>query len=120
MVDLEQEKQYREKHPQGSNPWDEIAGAMKVEREIYSPLTYAERMRGFNSELAQYARWIVRMAEEKSKPNGERLREYRDSALPSLEQKLFSSAPIYKNCETVVLGDSLAQTQETMSSGAAA
>jgi hypothetical protein len=120
MAEREQEKQYLEKHPQGSNPWDEIAGAMKVEREIYSPLTYVERMRGFNSELAQYARWLVRMAEEKSKPNGERLREYRDSALPSLEQKLFSSAPIYKNFETVLLADSLAQMQEALSADHAA
>ena len=78
---------------------------MTVEREIYPPLTYVERLRGFNSDLAQYARWIVRAAEEKPKPNGERLREYRDSALPSLEQKLFSSAPVYKNFETVLLGD---------------
>src|SRR5882672_328197 len=62
MAEREQEKQYREKHPQGTNPWDEIANAMKAEREIYNPLTYVERLRGFNSELAQYARWIVRTA----------------------------------------------------------
>jgi hypothetical protein len=120
MAEREQEKQYLEKHPQGSNPWDEIAGAMKVEREIYNPLTYVERLRGFNSELAQYARWLVRTAEEKSKPNGERLREYRDSALPSLEQRLFSSAPIYKNFETVLLADSLAQMQEALGADHAA
>ena len=51
-------------------------------------LTYVERMRGFSSDLAQYARNLVRAAEEKPKPNGDRLREYRDSALPSLEQEL--------------------------------
>ena len=114
MAEREQEKQYLEKHPQGPNPWQEIANAMKVEREIYYPLLYTERLRGFNSELAQFARWIVRATEEKSKPNGERLREYRDSALPSLEQRLFSSAPVYKNFETVTLADSLAQMQEQL------
>ena len=113
-AEREQEKQYMDKHPQGTNPWDEIAKAMTVERDIYSPLTYVERLRGFNSDLAQYARWIVRAAEEKPKPNGDRLREYRDSALASLEQKLFSSAPIYKNFESVMLADSLAQMQEAL------
>jgi len=110
----ELQKQYMVKNPQGSNPWEEIANAMKVEREIYNPLLYLERLRGFNSELAQYARWIVRATEEKTKPNGERLREYRDSALPSLEQRLFSAAPIYKSFETITLGDSLAQLQESL------
>lgn len=106
--------QYKEKNASSTNPWDEIAQAMKVQREIYSPLLYLERLRGFNSDLAQYARWIVRVTAEKSKPNGERLREYRDSALPSLEQRLFSTAPIYKNFETVTLADSLKQLQETL------
>jgi hypothetical protein len=110
----EQQKQYLAKHPKDPNPWNEIANAMQVEREIYWPLTYAERLRGFNSELAQYARWVVRATEEKAKPNGERFREYRDSALPSLEQKLFSSAPIYKNLEAITLADSLAQMQEQL------
>ncbi len=110
----DQEKQYVAKNPNGSNPWEEISRAMKVEREIYNPLTYVERNRGYWSQLAQYARWIVRATEEKPKPNGERLREYRDSALPSLEQRLFSSAPIYKNFETATLADSFAQMQEAL------
>jgi hypothetical protein len=107
---------YLNQNPQKPSPWDEIANAMKVAREIYGPVTYVERMRGFNSELAQYSRWLVRAAEERPKSNGERLREYRDSALPSLEQKLFSTAPIYKNFEIYLLSDSLAQMQEALGS----
>jgi hypothetical protein len=56
----------------------------------------------------------VRVAQEKTKPNGERLREYRDSALPSLEQDLFSAAPIYPSLEKVLLTDSLAEMSENM------
>jgi hypothetical protein len=110
----DQEKQYLAKNTNGPNPWEEIAKAMKVEREIYNRLTYVERSRGYYSQLAQYARWIVRATEEKQKANGERLREYRDSALPSLEQRLFSSAPTYKDFETTTLADSLAQMQEAL------
>ena len=57
---------------------------------------------------------LVRAAAERAKPNGERLREYRDSALPSLEQDLFSTAPIYKSLEKALLADSLAEMQEKM------
>jgi len=64
--------------------------------------------------MAGYARDLVRWATEKSRPNGERLREYRDSNLPSLEQHLFSPTPIYKSLEIVELSDSLAQMQEKL------
>ena len=110
----EREKAYMDKHPGEPNPWQEISNAMKVNREIYDPLTYVERMRGFSSHLTTYARALVRLAEEKPKPNGDRLREYRDSALPSLEQQLFSTAPIYKNLETATLALALAQMQEAL------
>ncbi len=96
------------------DPWDEIAQAMKVQRDIYLQLIYLERLRGFASGLSQFARTLVRAAEEKPKPNAERLREYRDTALPSLEQQLFSTAPVYKNLDAVVLSDSLADLQDTL------
>ncbi len=47
------------------------------------------------------------MAEEDARPNAERLREYRQSNRASLEQMLFSEAPIYDDLETVRLADSL-------------
>ncbi|MBZ5546739.1 MAG: S46 family peptidase [Acidobacteriia bacterium] len=114
LAEREQEKQYLEKNPGAPNPWEEIAGAVKVDREIYNQLTYVERTRGFYSNLSAIARNLVRAAAEKPKPNGERLREYRDSALRSLEQRLFSSAPVYKNLETVTLAESFAQMQEAL------
>ena len=60
------------------------------------------------------ARILVRASEEKTKPNDQRLREYRDSALPSLEQELFSTAPIYKPLEAFTLADSLAQMRDAI------
>jgi hypothetical protein len=78
------------------DPWSEIAKAMDVQKQIYFPLTYLERRGGFRGDLPGIARTLVRAADEKAKPNGGRLREFRDSALPSLEQDLFSIAPVYK------------------------
>lgn len=97
-----------------SDPWDAIVQAEKLQSEIYLQLSYLERLRGFASGLPQIARSLVRAAEEKSKPNGERLREYRDSALPSLEQQLFSTAPVYKSLDTVLLADSLAEMRDAL------
>ncbi len=102
------------KNAGASDPWQEIANAMKVQRDIYMLFTYVERLRGFNSDLARMARNLVRVTEEKTKPNEKRLREYRDSNLPSLEQELFSTAPIYKSFETAKLADSLAQMQAAL------
>ena len=96
------------------DPWSEIAKAMETEKRIYLPLTYFERRGGFSGDLASFARILVRASEERPKPNGDRLREYRDSALPSLEQNLFSTAPIYKSLERVELADSLAEMKEKM------
>jgi hypothetical protein len=97
-----------------SDPWDAIVQSEKLQSEIYLQLSYLERLRGFASGLPQIARSLVRAAEEKSKPNGERLREYRDSALPSLEQQLFSTAPVYKSLDTVLLADSLAEMRDAL------
>jgi len=96
------------------DPWEEIGQAIKTQQSIFNNLSYLERMRGFSSRLAQIARTLVRAAVEKPKPNADRLREFRDSALPSLEQQLFSAEPIYKNLDTTLLADSLGEMQDQM------
>ena len=102
------------KNAGAADPWDQIAQAEKLQHEIYLQLSYLERLRGFASGLPQVARILVRAAEEKPKPNGDRLREFRDSGLPSLEQQLFSPAPVYKSLDTVLLSDSLADMQDAL------
>jgi hypothetical protein len=96
------------------DPWARIDAAMKTQREILMPLTYVERRSGLRGTLAGFARDLVRVTEEKTKPNGDRLREYRDSALPSLEERLFSTAPIYKSLETSLLSESLAEMRDQL------
>jgi hypothetical protein len=103
-----------QKRAEFGDPFTEIAKAMKVQQEIYLPLAYIERMAGFRGDLPGTARALVRAAEERAKPNGERLREYRDTALPALQQSLLSTAPIYKSLDTLLLTDSLADLKEKM------
>jgi hypothetical protein len=107
---------FKTANPNVPDPWEQIASAMKVQTDIYKPLSYLERMRGFNAQVAIFARTLVRVTEEKTKPNEKRLREYRDSNLASMEQQLFSTAPVYKSLDTVTLGDSIAEMQQELGS----
>lgn len=60
-----------------------------------------------SSKHFHYANRLVFLAAEDQKPSGERLREYRDSARESLEQDLYSPAPLYEDLEIAKLADSL-------------
>ena len=94
--------------------WDEIAEAQKKYASFYKSYVYFERGTGFNTNYFGIARSLVRLAMEKPKPNAERLREYRDSNLTSLERTILSPAPIYDDFEVVKLSDSLTQLREDM------
>ena len=67
---------------------------------------------GFNSRLFRFARTLVRGAAERAKPNDDRLREYRDTALPRVEQQLQASVPIYNELEQLTLSFSLERMRE--------
>ena len=103
-----------QKKTEFGDPWTDIANAMKVQKDIFLPWNYFERLGGFRGELPAIARTILRAVEEKQKPNAERLAQYRENRLPSLEQSLFSSSPIYKDLDTVLLADSIAEMSEAM------
>jgi hypothetical protein len=55
------------------------------------------------SDLFTIARHLVRLPEEKAKPDGQRLREYNEAALPSLEVQLYAQTPITDSLEVTVL-----------------
>jgi hypothetical protein len=94
--------------------WQKIAAAQAVSTTILKPLNFLERGLAFDSQLFGIARTLVRLAEEREKPNGDRLREYRESGLPSLELELFSEAPLYPAFEQAKLAHGLAFWKATM------
>jgi len=72
------------------------------------PITIGYRApRALSGNLFKYARLLIRAVDERAKPNGERIPEFRDSARESLELELFSTEPIYDDYEIVRLTDSL-------------
>ena len=96
--------------------WDQVVSTLKTLvkiRDEYN-LIGAGRGQAFNSDLFSLARTLVRLAEESTKPNNERLREYSEAGLASLKLQLFSEAPIYDDLETAKLADSLGMMVEVM------
>ena len=96
------------------DPWAEISKAVEVQKQIYKSLGYLDSLGGFRGDLARFARDIVRAAEQKQKPSNQRIRGFQDSALPTLEQRLFSTAPTYKSLEQALLAESLAEMQDVL------
>jgi hypothetical protein len=89
------------------SPYDRIAAAQRELDGIAGRLRLLEGATAFNSRFFAHARTILRSAAERTRPNGERLREYRDSNRESLELELFSAEPLYDAYETAKLADSL-------------
>ncbi len=94
------------------DPWRDIEQALAVEREFYFENIFLEGAAGFNSRLFRYARLLVRSADERLKPNNERLREYTDSSLARLQQQLGATVPVYPELEELTLSFSLERMRE--------
>jgi hypothetical protein len=104
------------------SPWDKILiaqlrlstptpgskSSLTLEREYL----LLEKGDAFDSKLFKIARHLVRLADELPKPDGQRLPEYRTSALESLKLQLFSPAPIEPELERVKLTGSLSFLKE--------
>jgi hypothetical protein len=94
------------------DPWGDIARAERIGRTLNLPYTFLENGAGFNSRLFSAARTLVRGAVERSKPSDDRLREFRDTALPRIEQRLAANTPIYPELEQLTLSFSLERMRE--------
>jgi hypothetical protein len=94
--------------------FDAIARAEGDLKKLRKPLNFIERRQGFSGDLYGFARTLVRAAEERPKPNETRLKEFRDSALPAVTQKLFSNAPVFAEFETFQLTFSLTKLREAL------
>ncbi len=85
--------------------WEEVAAAHRAFQADFKAYWLLEAGATRGSDLLRIARHVVRLAEERGKPDAERLREYRDAALPSLEASLYAGIPITPSMEAAVLAD---------------
>ena len=94
--------------------WDKLAEVYKTRARILKRHGLLEGGSAFASDLFGIARTLVRSAQERDKPQGERLREFIDSNRQPLELQLFSEEPIYASFEIVRLADSLSALVEQL------
>ncbi|HUJ14862.1 MAG TPA: S46 family peptidase [Thermoanaerobaculia bacterium] len=94
--------------------WDMVHNAFAAYRPFMTEYRYLEGGNAFNSRLFGIARTLVRLGEESAKPNAQRLREFRESNLPSVKFALYSEAPIYEDLEAATLADSLSAWEEAV------
>jgi hypothetical protein len=69
---------------------------------------------GLQGELFSYAKLLVRAANERQKPDAERLTAYHDARLPALEAELGSTAPVYPDLEKTELAFSLTKLRQVL------
>jgi hypothetical protein len=94
--------------------WDAIARALDTYRPLLAEYRLKEDGYGFSSELFEIAQRLVRAADERLKPNPERLREYTEGQLPALRQGLLREAPIAAELEVVSLTFGFNKLRETL------
>ena len=94
--------------PAIGDPWADIAKADAAYRNIY----LANRFMTPRGDLYTYAQELVRAADERTKPNGDRLPGYTDSALPLLEKQVLDAHPIYPWLDQLMLEWSLSKGRE--------
>jgi glutathione S-transferase len=99
-------------HISGTDPWHEIESASARERALYLQYTFLESGAGFNSGLFRDARLLVRGANERTKRNIDRLREFTDASLPLIERELSARVPVYPEIEVLTLSFSLERMRE--------
>jgi len=87
-------------------PWETIAEVQQAR------VALQHRAGSLRSHLYSIAEQLVLLSGEDSKPSEQRLREFRDSNRQSLEQSLYSPAPLYEDLERLQLADELARFAE--------
>ncbi len=100
------------------DPWQDMEQAQKARAGLYKPFYMLEARAGFGSTLYRYARTLVRAAEERGKPNGERLREYTEARLPLVEKNLLDGRPVAPEDEALKLEFWLTKLREELTADA--
>lgn len=101
-----------ELHKAYGSAWDEVERAVDTFQTFAEEFRFIESGSAFNTTLFAYARGLVRAAVEREKPNAERLREYRETALAGLERRILARRPLQLEYEKLTLAFSLEKMLE--------
>ncbi|WP_395945761.1 S46 family peptidase [Brevundimonas sp.] len=112
-------QRYAASNGEGADPWGRLEAIQPAARELYPVTALLEGGTGMGttsvaggSSLFQWARAIVRGAQERTKPSDQRLSEFADSRLPAVQSGLFAERPTYPALEQIRLEWWLSKTRE--------
>jgi len=94
--------------------WEAVAKARHELRAYNFERVMFEGGLALYSDYFNYARVLLRWAEESQKPNGERLPEFTDTRKPQIERQLGSQAPIHPDLEAVKIATGLRLMREML------
>jgi len=94
--------------------WDTISKAVAKASDIVDRHAMLELAAGFGCDLFDFARTLVRAADEIPKPNDKRLREFSDGRLPALQMALFAKSPVTPELEILRLSFGLSKLREAL------
>jgi hypothetical protein len=94
------------------DPWGELEKIQPISAEQYLVYRQLEANAGGTSTLFDYARTLVRAAQERTKPAAERLVAYSDARLPLVEKQLLDPKPVPPQLERLYLSYWLSKTRE--------
>ncbi|MGB8602780.1 MAG: S46 family peptidase [Rhizomicrobium sp.] len=100
------------------DPWADIVALAPERKAIRLPYGFLEARAGMASSLFSYARTLVRAAEERGKPNADRLPEYGDSRLPLVQKNILDAKPVYPELEKLALEFWLTKLRENLTADA--
>jgi hypothetical protein len=94
------------------DPWTDIEKAVAAQRDLYLSHDFLEARAGSVSNLYGLARNLVRAADERAKPNAERLPAFTDGNLPEMERSMKEATPVYPGVERIGMEVWLSKTRE--------
>ncbi len=94
------------------DPWADMEKVVAAQRELFMSHDWLQARAGSISQLYGQARALVRAAEERAKPNADRLPGFTESDLPQLERQMKEQVPVYPDIERIGLELWLSKTRE--------
>lgn len=104
------------RHAKYGDPWAELAKAQQRGKELQDRYSMISGGRGFGvgTQLFADAMTLVRGAQQRAKPDAERLPPYRNANLPAVEQSLEANVPVYPAYERTMMTWSMEKMRQIL------
>jgi hypothetical protein len=101
------------------DPWAEMEAVQEAYARDFLPYRQLEAEAGRGARLFDWARTLVRAAEERSKPAAERLPEFTETRLPIVERRLLAATKVEPDLERLYMEFWLLKLREYLGTDAA-